>query len=68
MASKRRLRRKACEGKKKHTREGVEIARGVMKKKGVRMVIYKCRFCRMYHLGHPDKRTKQAIKAKYGDN
>lgn len=59
MASKRRIRRKQCEGKIRHKSAGdaglhyISI-RGKIES-GQRINIYKCSFCGFYHVGHPSK-------------
>lgn len=55
MASKRRIRRKACEGKKRHTsKENAEIAVRLTRKKfgGGMWCSYQCPFCKQWHVGH----------------
>lgn len=53
MASKRRLRRKACDGKVRF----VDVAtakktRHYLKWDGKRINVYHCSFCHGYHIGH----------------
>jgi hypothetical protein len=63
MASKRRLRRKQCTGKKKH--ETFQEARMFLRGPG--MNVYKCRFCGKFHVGHVPRRIQKIkYKAKYG--
>lgn len=65
MASKRRLRRKACDGKAKHERDGAVIAAGIARKRsGHYIVSYKCRFCGKYHIGHPPSSVRKALSLK----
>ena len=56
MSSKRALRRKACDGKVRHADAAAAmLARaGLNRNKGYQgtMNIYRCRFCRGYHIGH----------------
>lgn len=61
MASKRRLRRKACGSKVKHaTHEAAQIAAHKSAKKfKQRLSAYKCQYCGCYHVGHTPKAVKQ---------
>jgi len=54
LASKRRIRKKACDGKVKYkTVKDAQSARINMKRfKGENLTVYKCKFCRNYHVGH----------------
>lgn len=63
MASKRRIRRKACDGKKKHASLGAAI--GFNKRfKGGGMNAYHCRFCGCYHVGHTPRSIRKAMRRK----
>ncbi len=63
MASKRRLRRKRCTGKKRH--ETIRAAMAFARSPGLNA--YKCNFCGGYHVGHvPRKIRKIRYKEKYG--
>jgi len=54
MSSKRRIRRRSCEGKKVYIREEAkEAAYSVSRKSAEKLVPYHCRFCRQWHIGHP---------------
>lgn len=68
MASKRRLRRRQCEGKVKHaTAENAAIAiRKVHRAKGHQgqMHAYRCPFCGQFHVGHVQGRN--GIGSAYG--
>lgn len=68
MASKRRLRRKACTGKVRYgTQEDCDkVMRAVNSKSEVRqrMSAYKCKFCNGWHFGHTPKKVIQSINAK----
>lgn len=63
MASKRRIRRRQCGGKRRH--ETAAAAEKAMRsvifsgyRRGGWLQVYKCRFCNGYHFGHaPKKRT-----------
>lgn len=67
MASKRRLRRKACEGKRKYSREeAATAARRLAFDKSTRVNEYNCPHCPFWHVGHPPKRMKAAMNFKRG--
>ena len=53
MASKRRLRRRQCEGKKRYTSraEAVTAAINYQRKFGARKNAYNCKFCKGWHFG-----------------
>ena len=55
VSSKRHIRRKSCQGKKAFP--SIEKARYAAylrsKKSGEKIVPYRCRFCRQWHIGHP---------------
>lgn len=62
MASKRRQRRKSCEGKKRFTLKEAKAAAYIqLKKYGNRLHVYKCKFCKAYHIGHVNRRKIQGI-------
>jgi hypothetical protein len=71
MASKRRIRRKMCVGKKRHRDlKGAQIHIKVCGYQGV--MAYHCKFCGFYHVGHPPAKIRAAINQrklfhKYGD-
>ena len=53
MSSKRAIRRKACEGKIKHnSRNDAWAARRKLPFDESPMNIYKCKFCKKWHIGH----------------
>jgi hypothetical protein len=54
MASKRRLRRKRCEKKKRYdTQEHANNdAVALMRRVNHRLSVYKCQFCKGWHVGH----------------
>lgn len=68
MASKRRLRRKSCEGKiqfpDKET--AMKACYSYKRKFGQFMTAYPCKFCSGWHFGHPPKSVRHALAAKYG--
>lgn len=57
MASKRHLRRKACEGKKRYARpSGANTHKRKLGLKDAEvMAVYKCQFCGGWHVGHKRK-------------
>lgn len=60
MASKRGLRRKACGGKVRHktAQDGLAAIAIIRRHKGYsgQMNVYRCEFCRAYHIGHTGRR------------
>ena len=60
MSSKRAIRRRQCDGKKRHaTAADAMLARATLNRsKGYqgRMNVYRCQFCRGYHIGHAPER------------
>jgi hypothetical protein len=58
MSSRRRLRRKACEGKMRHETQAQAVAHAIhlYRKTGEQMQSYHCRFCRRWHVGHAKQR------------
>ena len=69
MASKRRLRRKQCEGKAQHKSNDfalVELQR--LRKKGVdgQFNIYKCTHCGFFHIGHATGRNGLGSGFQFG--
>ena len=70
MASKRKVRRKSCEGKIRYnTVEEAEKARNHVFHKNPEihrtyLNVYKCKFCGYYHFGHLDAKKQQGRNAK----
>ncbi len=68
MASKRHLRRKQCEGKRPF--DTVEKAGHEASKRahitGQFIIAYHCDFCHKYHVGHPPKEVRRALKVQRG--
>lgn len=65
MASKRRIRRKACGSKKPYPDQTTAVAHLIASgwaKDGVHT--YKCPFCRQWHLGHRPESVKQAQRKR----
>ncbi len=61
MASKRRLRRKSCDGKVRHADAAgglAHIGRLARSGSGGSMNVYRCQFCKGYHIGHRSKIMK----------
>ncbi|HYP49716.1 MAG TPA: hypothetical protein VEQ34_02155 [Pyrinomonadaceae bacterium] len=59
MASKRRIRANACEGKVRHISESHAKYACFLEKQrlGEWLIYYKCKFCRRWHIGHPPKKS-----------
>lgn len=65
MASKRRVRRNMCGGKVQFVSQATAaIASKQMRSRGERMAYYRCKWCGFYHIGHPDKRARQSLRAR----
>lgn len=64
MASKRRLRRKQCDGKRRFPDQGAAqwAATQYMRARGFgsMMTAYHCRFCNGYHIGHAPAHVRYA--------
>lgn len=57
MSSLRRLRRKACDGKQRHESHDraaahIKSLRHAFGHDGTWLRVYKCKFCKGYHVGH----------------
>ena len=72
MASKRRIRRRACGTKKRfgtqddamaEVRRRVAVTKGKM---GGKLAAYHCQFCHGYHIGHPPAKVRQSIADRLG--
>lgn len=59
MASKRQVRRKSCERKVKY-----ETAKDANANIRIGLIVYKCKFCGKYHVGHPPRKAKQSLMDK----
>jgi len=68
MASKRRLRRKACEGKVRHLdlASAWEAARVAAQRSGDIIHAYRCQHCGGFHIGHAGGELARTIQAKRG--
>lgn len=67
MSSKRRLRRKMCDGKQRFASEK-EARTAIWKLKQTKpgsgfVAPYRCSFCKQFHFGHPPARIRQAMAA-----
>jgi len=63
MSSKRHLRRRSCESKIRHADES--FAFNHAKSLGRDYFPYRCQFCGGWHVGRPNSRRLQSIKAKF---
>lgn len=68
MASKRHIRKKACEWKRSYPT--LEAAKGaslaLRKRTGDVTNAYRCPHCGLYHHGHTASRTRKALRVKRG--
>lgn len=68
MASKRRLRRRACTSKKKHERNtAVGIAKS-MRQRGKMVSAYSCKFCGGWHVGRLNKAARRSLAGRLHNN
>lgn len=75
MASKRRIRRRSCENKKRYPvyelaeRDAIGL-QSRRRREGANFAgvvrPYKCKFCNQYHVGHLDKSRAGSLKASIG--
>ncbi len=65
MPSKRRQRRKSCEGKTPYPSHTAAAAAARWRSRQTRSWIrpYKCQFGRHWHIGHPPRKVRRAIAA-----
>lgn len=68
MASKRHIRRKACEWKRSYPTldDAISASIGLRKRTGSKTTAYRCPHCGRYHHGHTASRTKKVMRAKRG--
>lgn len=68
MASKRRLRRNACEGKRNYATQADAVAasESLRRRTGERTNVYRCQFCSGWHHGHLPQIARRAMKARRG--
>jgi hypothetical protein len=64
MASKRNIRRKACEGKQKMEKYSAIAYAKKLRKRGEIMNAYLCKFCGRWHIGHMPHRMKVMMEKK----
>lgn len=69
MASKRRIRRRQCNNKKRFETSGEAgyLAYKLMsngKDRGSVVHVYRCKFCGGYHVGHMQRGTKNTLREK----
>jgi hypothetical protein len=62
VSSKRRIRRRSCEGKQRHEDETGAVAH--CKSLGWSWRAYRCKFCKGWHVGRPTKKAKMAMRAR----
>jgi hypothetical protein len=64
--SKRRLRRKSCEGKRRYAtkQEAESAAWEAAVRLGEWLHPYACRFCGRFHIGHPTKKARQGYAGR----
>lgn len=68
MASKRRLRRRSCERKKRHAkRDAIGIAKS-MRRRGKMVSAYSCQFCGGWHVGRLDKTSRHSLAGRLHNN
>jgi hypothetical protein len=70
MASKRHLRRKQCEGKRAFALEADARAHAIHRSRVSRsyIVAYHCRFCHLWHVGHPNGKVRRILRELRGVN
>lgn len=68
MASKRHMRRKACEWKLAYPTQTEAVAASIRLRKRTGSVTgaYRCPFCGQWHHGHTASRTREALRARRG--
>lgn len=67
MSSKRRIRRRSCEGKVNYPDKATAIHNaGILRKthQGGTWRAYRCEFCGGWHVGRPSRRDNQALAAR----
>lgn len=72
MASKRRIRRKKCDGKRKYAsqEDALKVSASMQRKEKTLwcMQAYRCSFCKQFHLGHPRKGRQIRFGLTYLNN
>jgi len=66
MSSKRHIRRKSCEGKRQFSdhASAFAAASSYWHTFNQPMNAYRCRFCNHFHIGHPSREVRQAMRAR----
>jgi hypothetical protein len=67
MASKRHRRAVACGDKIRHATQAQARYTCYLEKKRLDewLIVYRCKFCRQWHIGHPPKNVRKAIETRY---
>lgn len=64
MASKRKIRRKSCTRKVRYETEN-DAKTEVISNSAIRgCLVYKCRFCNGFHIGHPNSKIRKKMNAR----
>jgi len=66
MSSKRAIRRRECGGKIQYDTmaKAVKACWTYQQEFGGWMRAYRCKFCKQFHIGHPNAKIKQSIRAQ----
>jgi spore germination protein YaaH len=64
MSSKRAIRRKACDGKRRYEKQEAISRAQSLRRRGHFINAYSCSRCGSWHLGHPDKAARRAIRQR----
>lgn len=67
MSSKRRIRKNSCDGKQRHDNSKsayAHLSKLRVKDGAYGMNVYKCQFCKGYHVGHLPNKIKGIITRK----
>ena len=66
MASKRRLRRRSCEGKKPYPNKiaADNACKKLLRNKGERCNAYPCKFSNHWHVGHPLRKSRTSYNER----
>jgi len=64
MSSKRRLRKNSCTGKKRfNCQDAMDNSKAASMFARTKYMAYKCKFCGWWHVGRPNQRILQGIRA-----
>lgn len=68
MSSKRQIRRRQCGHKRRYPDAATASAAANFLRRwtGERLTAYACPWCGQWHIGHPNRKQKQAMKARRG--